>query len=70
MNSIIRDFKQHIVCSKIDTIWPEILAGIYFGRLMNLLHMAKFTLVVGRALCHNDIHSKMANPEQARARLQ
>ena len=52
------------------TVWPEILAGIYFGRLMKLLHMAKFTLAVGWALCHNDIHSKMANPEQARARLQ
>ena len=29
MNSIIRDFKQHIVCSKIDTIYR--MAG-NFGR--------------------------------------
>ena len=37
------------------------------GGLMKLL---EFTLMVGQALCHNDIHSKMANLEQARARLQ
>ena len=37
---------------------------------MKLLYLAKFTVAVGQALCHNDIHSKMANPEWARARLQ
>ena len=52
------------------TVGPEILAGTYFGRLMKLLHMTKFTLAVGQALCHNDIHSKMVNPEWAIARLQ
>ena len=44
--------------------------GIYFGGLMKLLHLVEFGLVVGQVLCHNDIHSKMANPEQAKARLQ
>ena len=41
-----------------DTVWPEILAGIYFGGLMKLLHLAEFTLAVRQALCHNNIHSK------------
>ena len=34
---------------------------------MKLLHLAEFTLAVGQALCR--IHRKMANSEQARARL-
>ena len=29
------------------TVWPEILAGIYFGGLMKLWHLAEFTLAVG-----------------------
>ena len=37
---------------------------------MKLLHLVEFTLAVGQALCHNDIHSKMIDLEQARARLQ
>ena len=44
------------------TVWPEILAGIYFGRLLKFLYLAEFTLAVWQSLCHNDIHSKMANP--------
>ena len=46
------------------------MARICFGGLMKLLHLAGFTLAVGQALCHNDIHSKMVNPEWAIARLQ
>ena len=46
------------------TVWPEILAGIYFGRLLEFLYLAEFTLAVWQSLCHNDIHSKMANPDE------
>ena len=46
------------------------MVEICFGGLMKLLHFAEFTFAVGQALCHNDIHSKMANPKQVRARLQ
>ena len=42
-------------------VWPEILAGIYFGGLLKFLYLAEFTLAVGEALGHNDIHSKMAD---------
>ena len=41
------------------TVWPEILARMYFGRLLKLLHLAEITLAVWQALCLNDIHSKM-----------
>ena len=52
---------QHIdLC--LNTVWPEILAGIYFGGLLKFLYLAEFTLAVWQSLCHNDIHSKMANP--------
>ena len=44
--------------------------GIYFCGLVKLWHVAEFTLVVGQALCYNNIHSEMANLERARARLQ
>ena len=46
------------------TVWPEILAGIYFGGLLKFLYLAEFTLAVWKSLCHNDIHSKMANPDE------
>ena len=45
------------------TVWPEILARMYFGGLLKLLYLAEFTLAVWQSLCHNDIHSKMANPD-------
>ena len=41
------------------TVWPEILAGRYFGGLLKICHLAEFTLAVEPS--HNDIHSKMAN---------
>ena len=43
------------------TVWPEILAGRYFGGLLKICHVAEFTLAVEPVLSHNDIHSKMAN---------
>ena len=49
----------------VNTVWPEILAGIYFGGLLKFLYLAEFTLaVLANSLCHNDIHSKMANPDE------
>jgi len=30
----------------IDTVWPEILAGRYFGGLLKICHLAEFTLPV------------------------
>ena len=50
------------VCTYIsqrNTVWPEILAGRYFGGLLKICHLAEFTLAVEPS--HNDIHSKMAN---------
>ena len=38
------------------------MAGIYFGGLLKFLYLAEFTLA--QSLCHNDIHSKMANPDE------
>ena len=59
----------HTVVSKLQavtllTVWPEILAKIYFGRLLKFLYLAEFTLAVWKNLCHNDIHSKMATPDE------
>ena len=31
---------------KQSTVWPEILAGRYFGRLLKICHLAEFTLAV------------------------
>ena len=31
-----------------NTVWPEILAGIYFVRLMKFLHLVEFTLAAGQ----------------------
>ena len=45
-----------------NTVWPEILAGIYFGGLLKFLYLVEFTLAVWQSQCHNDIRSKMANP--------
>jgi len=38
----------------------KILAGEYFGRLLKICHLAKFTLVV-ELVSYNDIHNKTAN---------
>ena len=38
MNTIIRQ------CD--NTVWPEILAGRYFGGLLKICHLAEFTLAV------------------------
>ena len=34
----------------VDTVWAEILAGRYFGRLLKICHLAEFTLAVGPVL--------------------
>ena len=28
------------------TVWPEILVGRYFGRLLKIFHLAEFTLAI------------------------
>ena len=33
-------------CIYIYTVWPEILAGRYFGGLLKICHLAEFTLAV------------------------
>ena len=42
--------KQRKACNKnsemIITVWPEILAGRYFGGLLKICHLAEFTLAV------------------------
>ena len=43
-----------------STVWPEILAGRYFGELLKLGQLVEFTLAVEKVI-HNNIHSKMAN---------
>ena len=30
----------------LNTVWPEILAGRYFGGLLKICHLAEFTLAV------------------------
>ena len=35
-----------------------------FGGLLKFLYLSEFTLVVWSSLCHNDIHSKMANLDE------
>ena len=32
------------------TVWPEILAGRYFGGLLTICHLAEFTLAVESVL--------------------
>ena len=39
------------------------MAGNFRGLLI-FLYLAEFTLAVWQGLCHNDIHSKMANPDE------
>ena len=34
------------VCDYQNTVWPEILAGRYFGGLLKICHLAEFTLAV------------------------
>ena len=31
---------------RVDTVWPEILPGRYFGGLLKICHLAEFTLAV------------------------
>ena len=31
---------------QLNTVWPEILAGRYFGGLLKICHLAEFTLAV------------------------
>ena len=51
-----------IVTENVYTVWPEILAGRYFGGLLKICHLAEFTLAVEPVLAsHNNIQSKMAN---------
>ena len=38
------------VSTIIDTVWPEILAGRYFGGLLKICHLAEFTLAVESVL--------------------
>ena len=33
-------------CSKLHTVWPEILTGRYFGGLLKICHLVEFTLAV------------------------
>ena len=53
-------FPSQALALKEHTVWPEILAGRYFGGLLKICLLAEFTLAVG-PVSHNDIHSKMAN---------
>ena len=36
----------HIYIYIVYTVWPEILAGRYFGGLLKICHLAEFTLAV------------------------
>ena len=37
---------ENVIQCDIDTVWPEILAGRYFGGLLKICHFAEFTLAV------------------------
>ena len=39
-------YKYHDDDNSIYTVWLEIFAGRYFGRLLKICHLAKFTLAV------------------------
>ena len=39
-------FRHHINYVYIYTVWPEILAGKYFGGLLKICHLVEFTLAV------------------------
>ena len=43
------------------TVWPEILAGRYFGGLLKICHLADITLAVEPVYSYNIIHNKMAD---------
>ena len=38
--------------------------GNLFWRIVEISVFGEFTLAVWQSLCHNDIHSKMANPDE------
>ena len=44
-----------------------VLKSRIFGRNLfgRLLHLAEFTLAAWQALCHNNVHCKMADPEHS-----
>ena len=37
---------DYSVVTHVYTVWPEILAGRYFGGLLKICHLAEFTLAV------------------------
>ena len=53
----------------VHTVWPEILAVIYFGGLLKFFDFGRIYLGGWEASYHNDVHSKMAKPGMSRARL-
>ena len=53
---------QFTICG-VKILQARFLAGVYFHRLLKLLHLSEFTLAAGQASCHNDIHGKMADLE-------
>ena len=38
--------RRAVSASITNTVWPEILAGRYFGGLLKICHLAEFTLAV------------------------
>ena len=42
--------KQVFRVQILSTVWPEILAGRYFGGLLKICHLAEFTLAVESVL--------------------
>ena len=40
------DLSKFDLLCVLHTVWPEILAGRYFGGLLKICHLAEFTLVV------------------------
>ena len=41
-----RNTLGNVMCVHANTVWPEILAGRYFGGLLKICHLAEFTLAV------------------------
>ena len=39
-------YKLLCILLQVYTVWPEILAGRYFGGLLKIWHLAEFTLAV------------------------
>ena len=46
----IYDHSGILIYIYIYTVWPEILAGRYFGGLLKICHLAEFTLAVESVL--------------------